>query len=219
VSGSISQTRRAADGRSEQILEAAARAIARLGFDSTRIADVAREAGVSTGTVHYHFDTRDDVLLAALTWANERAYETLDDALDGDDSATAELGRLVKLAVPWPGVARDWWLLWFELWRRLPHHPHLREGAEQLAERWRRYYLDVVARGTAGGEFDPPGGDPVQAAETLIALTDGLASQALVELRSMPPERMLEITLRFAAEQLRVDHAVLARTARATPVP
>ena len=72
------QSAAVADDRSEQILVAACRAIVRLGFGSTRIADVAREAGTSTGTVHYYFETKDDLLVAALRWANTRPYDRLD---------------------------------------------------------------------------------------------------------------------------------------------
>src|ERR671933_26728 len=54
--------------RLEQILAAACRAILERGFPATRIADIARAAGVSTGTVHYYFATKDEVLVAALKW-------------------------------------------------------------------------------------------------------------------------------------------------------
>src|SRR3954454_2171182 len=56
--------------RLEQILAAACRAILERGFPATRIADIARAAGVSTGTVHYYFATKDEVLVAALKWAS-----------------------------------------------------------------------------------------------------------------------------------------------------
>ena len=67
----------------EVILAAACRAIARQGAEATRIADIAAEAGTSTGTVHYYFETKDDVLLAALKWANEQPYGRMDELLGG----------------------------------------------------------------------------------------------------------------------------------------
>ena len=58
-----------ADGRRaattlEHLLEAAARTIARRGFAATRVADIAREAGVSPATVHYHFKVKEEILVA-----------------------------------------------------------------------------------------------------------------------------------------------------------
>ena len=57
--------------RREQILEAACQAILDRGFPATRITDIAAAAGTSTGTIHYYFETKDEVLVAALKWAGE----------------------------------------------------------------------------------------------------------------------------------------------------
>ena len=79
------------DERREAILAAACRAILRRGFHATRIADIAREAGTSTGTVHYHFETKDDVLTAALKWANEQPYVRMDELLGRDADEVSRL--------------------------------------------------------------------------------------------------------------------------------
>jgi len=43
------------------------------------LADVAREAGVSTGIIHYHFRYNDDLLLAALDWAGDQIERRLNE--------------------------------------------------------------------------------------------------------------------------------------------
>src|SRR5919107_3864335 len=90
--------------RLEQILAAACRAILERGFPATRIADIARAAGVSTGTVHYYFATKDEVLVAALKWASGRLFDRVERA--GDASAARRLARLLAVSVPRPGPAR-----------------------------------------------------------------------------------------------------------------
>ena len=45
-----------------QILEAAIRVFARQGFHSTRVADIADEAGVAYGLVYHYFKSKDEVL-------------------------------------------------------------------------------------------------------------------------------------------------------------
>ncbi|HLU68175.1 MAG TPA: TetR family transcriptional regulator, partial [Kofleriaceae bacterium] len=68
------------------ILEAAEKVFARAGFADTRMADVAAEAGLATGTLYNYFANRDELLsslierrgedlLAALREAEERASE------------------------------------------------------------------------------------------------------------------------------------------------
>src|SRR3954454_21565935 len=87
--------------RLEQILEAACRAILDRGFPATRIADIAAAARVSTGTVHYYFATKDEVLVAALKWASARLFSRVEQL--ADERAAARLGSLLAVAVPYPG--------------------------------------------------------------------------------------------------------------------
>src|SRR3954465_12565468 len=96
--------------RLEQILEAACVAILDRGFPATRIADIAAAARVSTGTVHYYFATKDEGLIAAPKWAAGRLFARLEHA--SDESAAERLGRLLAVSVPYPGPARDEYVLW-----------------------------------------------------------------------------------------------------------
>src|SRR5919206_2292643 len=91
--------------RLEQILEAACRAILERGFPATRIADIAAAARVSSGTVHYYFSTKDEVLIAALKWASARLFQRVEHP--GDDSPTRRLARPLALSVPYPRPARN----------------------------------------------------------------------------------------------------------------
>ena len=139
--------------RLEAILEAACRAIIERGFPATRIADVARAAGVSTGTVHYYFSTRDEVLIAALKWATDNLFGRIEEA---DGAAPARrLGHLLEVSVPRPGPARDEYVLWIELWLRVLHQPELMPEIEAISRRWRAYFGDIVRAGAETGEFTP----------------------------------------------------------------
>src|SRR3954454_9790421 len=80
--------------RLEQILDAACRAILDRGFPATRIADIAAAAGVSTGTVHYYYATKDEVLVAALTRASERLFARIEQPAR-DKRASERLARLL----------------------------------------------------------------------------------------------------------------------------
>src|SRR5918999_5634314 len=64
--------------RPEQILAAACRAIQQRGFANTRIADIAAEAEMSTGAIHYWFEVKDEVLIAALRWARGQLFDRLE---------------------------------------------------------------------------------------------------------------------------------------------
>ena len=193
--------------RLERILEAACRAILDRGFPATRIADVADAAGVSTGTVHYYFATKDEVLVAALKWASGRLFARIDRR--GDDSAPRRLVRLLAVSVPYPGPARDEYVLWIELWLRVLHQPSLLPVCEACSEQWRGYFHDVVRSGIDAGDFHPaaPAGE---VAERLVAFVDGLGFETALGYRWTSPERMHARLVEFAAEQLGVEPTALA---------
>lgn len=198
----------------EAILAAACRAIVRRGVDATRIADIAREAGTSTGTVHYYFETKDDVLLAALEWANEQPYARVDELLGRKADDLSRLAVLLELSIPYPGPPREEWVFFLELWGRILHRPELLAAAETTDSRWRSYFFDVVRSGTASGVFRPVA-PPEEVADRLVAIVDGLGLKAVLGGPWMTPERMREILLRFAAEELQVPYQELDLRARA----
>jgi AcrR family transcriptional regulator len=57
--------------RREQIVEAATRLFAEKGFRRATTREVAREAGVSEGTIYNYFEDKDDILMAILHRLNE----------------------------------------------------------------------------------------------------------------------------------------------------
>ncbi len=193
--------------RLEQILDAACRAILERGFPATRISDIARAAGVSTGTVHYYFATRDEVLIAALKWASARLFERVEQP--GDDPPTARLARLLEVAVPYPGLARDEYVLWLELWLRALHQPELLPQCEAFSSQWRGLFRDIVRSGAERGDFAPVT-DVEEVTDRLVAHVDGLGFETTLGYRWTSPERMHERLIAFAAEQLGVPAAALA---------
>lgn len=194
------------DEREESILAAARRALAERGFEATRIVDIARGAGVSTGTVHYYFKTKDEVLLAALRLANETPYRRLETALEKKSDPVSRLALLIDVAVPYPGWLEEQYLLWIELVSRVLRAPELRPESQRVGVRWRRYFREVIEEGGRTGAFHPVA-PADEVAERLVGLADGLAFRALAE--DITPERVHGFLCRFAAEQLGVAPASL----------
>jgi len=161
---------------------------------------------VSTGTVHYYFATKDEVLVAALKWASGRLFARVE--RPGDDSAARRLAHLLAVSVPYPGPPRDEYVLWIELWLRVLRQPELLAEAEAFSSQWRAYFRDVLRSGTDAGEF-APAADPDEVAERLVASIDGLGFETVVGYRWTSPERMHERLVDFAAQQVGAAPAVL----------
>jgi AcrR family transcriptional regulator len=66
----------AADTR-ERLLAAAADVFAERGYDGTRVADIAGAAGVSNGALYAHFDSKAELLVAALRAHGQRQLSDL----------------------------------------------------------------------------------------------------------------------------------------------
>jgi len=64
-----------ADQTKERILDAAYRALVKRGYHETSMKDIAAEAGVAPGLAHYYFETKEDLLVAAIERACQPVME------------------------------------------------------------------------------------------------------------------------------------------------
>ena len=199
--------------RPEEILGAACRAIVERGFAQTRVADIAEAAGTSTGTIHYYFDSREEVLVEALRWASERLFARV--SASAGASALTRLARLLELSIPYadPEERGDEYVLWLETWTLVLHDRARLRALADLSLRWREFFSDPVERGTADGTFRPVS-DPDVVADRLIALVNGLGFETAVGYPWATAERMRALLLDFAAEQLGVSTQALDQAMR-----
>lgn len=70
------------DDLRERLLEAAAAVFARQGYAGTRIVDIVREAGVSTGSVYGRFDSKNELLREAVVQSSVRGGVLASEAPD-----------------------------------------------------------------------------------------------------------------------------------------
>ena len=82
--------------RRAQILGAATRVFARRGYHATRVADIAREAGVAQGTVYLYFGSREDILVSAFGAFAEGMMAGVGEALEAEEPAVRRLRSVVR---------------------------------------------------------------------------------------------------------------------------
>ncbi len=184
-----------ADETRARILEAAMGRIAREGVDGVRIARIAMDAGVSAALLHYHFESRDALLVEALGHSFAAAGNTRETTTDG--TASERLRAIIDSSLPVP-AERDNFLLWVELWLRASRQPELREPAARLYERMHQWVADCLEDGRASGEFDADL-DVRRATDHILAMLDGYGVRALLGDPAMTVERAREEVLHFAS--------------------
>lgn len=188
--------------RREHLMAAAARVLVRDGSAGMRVRDVALEAGVSTGIVHYYFSSKDEMLVNALRWAIGKPAERFAE-LRRDGDHLRVLATLLEVSLPHPGVLFDEYVLWLELWTAVTHDEALQPLCEELASDYRDELRKLVSEGTADGTFHPIA-DSGEVAERISAMVDGLCFRSVVGYAWTPLNRVRTMLRAFACEQLGV---------------
>jgi AcrR family transcriptional regulator len=182
-----------------EMLRAAAELICERGFGDTRIADVAKRAGVSSALVIYYFGTRDRLLVDALRHSEESGYEAMEQKLAEISSLRERLSLLIKwTCVPEadneiPGA----WGLWFDLWAQAFRHDEVKAGRVELDARWRAMIADAVK--SAAPDVDV---DVRTFALEFSALLDGLSIQVALEDPEVDSTVAYDVAMRFAEREL-----------------
>src|SRR5829696_4556120 len=109
--------------RHHEVLVAVYELIAAHGIDGTTMRQVAAAAGLSTGTLNYHFTNKRGLILAAL----DHAFRLPRDWHRYEASATASLSRIGRnFTVDRPQQA-NWWRFWMEVTAHAARDPELRQ--------------------------------------------------------------------------------------------
>jgi AcrR family transcriptional regulator len=203
------------EARRIEMLRAAAELICERGFGDTRIADVAKRAGVSSALVIYYFGTRDRLLVDALRFSEESFYESAEKMLAEVTSLRERLSLLIKwTCVPEanneiPGA----WGLWFDLWAQAFRHDEVRAGRVELDARWRRMIVDAIKSAAASDELGVEVDARLFALE-FSALLDGLSIQVALDDPEVDSDLAYQLAMRFAERQLNLPPVEKPRAAK-----
>jgi AcrR family transcriptional regulator len=149
---------RAREARTElyrqHVLEAAEQVFAERGFESAKLQDISRQAGVSMGTIYAVFAGKDELFRAILDWRGRELLQVARTGVEGNGDARAALERLIEGYI-------DYFLAH-------PHflRMHLRlgtswvlgpsQGSEGQVQLWAEIHAlqtELMRRGVAAGVF------------------------------------------------------------------
>ena len=175
--------------RREQLIAAAARVIARSGYDAATVRDVAREAGVSTGVIAYYFEGKDDLFAHVLRSASRAFRLRLQSARDAAETPRERLLALAEAATPADDEAARAHALWIDFWARAARDPALANLTVRLYDGWRREIADTVREGQRAGAFRTDA-DAEAFARGFAAAADGLATHVVLHRGVVSPDDM-----------------------------
>lgn len=183
--------------RRAQIADALITVMSRQGYDGASVNDVARKAGLAPGLVHYHFDSKLDILVEAVRTIAARHDVVLDSALARvRGTEVRELVVFIEVhlglgAHADPELLACWVLVIAEALREKRIRSEVETVLANLV--WR--VTDIVNRGNTSGVFecsDVPG-----AAAALIAIIQGYFAVAATARDVIPSGSAARSTLRM----------------------
>ncbi len=185
--------------RRQQIIEATHRVTLERGLHDVRMQDVADELHVSSGLIHYHFATKDELIEAMLRDTAEREVAGVEAALRRVTSAEEKLAALIEIYLP--SIKRDpSWVLWIDAWGEALRDATVRRISEELDAAWVDLMTAVIAEGVDAGVFASD--DPGASAWRLCAVLDGLGLQVVLHQGTMTRAQMHDHVRRAARTEL-----------------
>jgi AcrR family transcriptional regulator len=192
--------------RRAEILDATRRVVLERGFGHTRIADVAAELGVSTGLIHYHFASKDELLAETLRHTAADDIRRLEESVAGHGDPLERLDRVLQEYLP--SAERDQsWVLWIDAWGDALRSPRLQSISEELDVAWAGVLERVIADGVRSGRLACA--DPAGAAWRLACLMDGLGVQLTLHTGTMTHGAMLDHAREAASRELGFERSLL----------
>ena len=138
-----------AEDKPRQILDAAVRVFAEQGYESSRVADIAREAGVAYGLVYHYFGSKDAILEAVFRQAWGRLLAAVAVAEKTGADATEQLSLVVKIVLrAWrddPDLVRL-------LVREVTRNRHIQDELDEIGQGFASLER-IVRRGQGEGSF------------------------------------------------------------------
>lgn len=177
------------DQRRHDIAVAACRAINRYGLDAVTLAQIAREAGSTTGMLAHYFETKWDVILAALRLMHDRLEGRLTKRMA---SEVTGLSELLKDTLPVGEERRAEAAAWLTFWGSALKHPEMLKMTEKTHADWRSIVARTIEQShTSSSRWSADVKDEV--VSSIVIFMDGLSVKALTRPGKYPPKYLAKL--------------------------
>src|SRR5580704_9253264 len=173
--------------RREEIALVACRVVARHGFEQATIVRIAREAGYTTGMVAHYFDTKQDIVIAALRLILRRIEERL---TPSEADGPAELLTVLTESLPVDETRYNECAFWIAFWGQVPTDKRLKRINGWLHREYLRLFERCLARGWR--EWPRwPAGTRRQVLGSVVTFINGITASTVASRSDWPAERQI----------------------------
>jgi len=183
--------------RREEIALVACRVVAEYGFEQATIVRIAREAGYTTGMVAHYFDTKQDIIIAALRLILTRIEARLTKPAD----AAPDLQTVLTETLPIDAQRYIECAFWTAFWGQVSADKRLRRINSWLHREYMRLFERCIAEGwPEWAHWSATVRE--QVLRSIVTFINGITASAVVNLRDWPAQRQVE-QLRLQLTMLR----------------
>ncbi len=194
--------RNVSEQRRLQILQAAQHVFARMGFHKARMDDIAREAGVSKGTLYWYYKGKDAIIAALLDQIFSWEMNALQEVIREDGPVTERLRYLVAGSARHVKSLHFLAPIAFEFYALAGRNAQVRSALRRYYAAYSRDLARLIQEGITAGEFSPST-DPELVARTIVALFEGLVLLWIVDPVHLDLQRQAQASLDVVLDGIR----------------
>lgn len=158
------------------IMEATYRALCEHGYANLTTEKIAAETDMSKAALHYHYETKQDLLVAFLEFLLGQLHETIE--LETGDEPAEQLDFLIERLLRGPADEQDFQMAMLEFRAQVPYTEAYRTQFHANDEYIRDTIAAIIRQGIEQGEFRET--DPDRVARVLRILIEGARMRAIV---------------------------------------
>ncbi len=164
--------------RRAQLIKAAYKVLSKKGYHEFTIRDIAKEADLSTGLVHYYFKDKQDLLVSVLKDINENLRNFLNKSFENVDSPVEKLKIFMKHAFD---LAKDeaYFSVIFDFWTLSNNNDRMHNANMKLLKSYRIECSKIIEEGIAKGVFKITDVEYVTA--VIISVIQGMIIQFVID--------------------------------------
>jgi TetR/AcrR family transcriptional regulator, transcriptional repressor of bet genes len=173
--------------RRDEIALVACRVVAEFGFDQATIVRIAREAGYTTGMVAHYFDTKQEIIIAALRLILRRIEERLTAAPGADPQLLALLAE----ALPVDATRFTECAFWAAFWGQVSADRRLKRINAWMHREYLKLFERCLARGwSEWRDWTAPTRE--QVLRSVVTFINGLTASVVASPGDWPAARQIE---------------------------
>ncbi len=165
--------------RRGQLTRAAYKVVGQKGYYEFTVRDIAREAGLSTGLVHYYFKNKEDLLLNLLKEINRNMTIILNKNISTSDDPREKLNIFMSQAFDLVKNEKDYFYIVIDFWTQVNKNERMKRANIKLFKSYRDEISKILREGVEKGAFMKM--DIDYTAAVIISIIQGLIIQYVID--------------------------------------